>query len=249
MASDKKTILDLESPGSSPGKKAPFSRNTAVHLFMAAPVFLFYHLGLLVSPKAANGVDIVTRSMGRLAGLSWPVYLAVFLGLIIIYALVWRSFSRKHSFNPKQLTFLLMESGLYALLMGPVAGLLLSKLHVLGPSLDKMGPIDRIVASAGAGFYEELIFRLVALGGFLKLAKNYKMKKWLAVFLGVTITSLIFSSVHYIGAGSDPFDMGSFVYRAVLGCFLSGIFLLRGFATAVWSHALYDVYVMVILMG
>ena len=130
-----------------------------------------------------------------------------------------------------------------------MAGLLLSKLHVLGPMLDKMGPLDRIVASAGAGFYEELIFRLAALGGFLKLADNYKMNKWLAMLLGVLVTSVIFSSVHYIGAGSDPFDMGSFVYRTVLGCFLAGIFLLRGFATAVWSHALYDVYVMVILMG
>jgi len=219
------------------------------HLLLAAPVFLFYHLGLLISPNATNGVDLFTRILGRLAGLSWPVYLAVVLGLTAAYGLALRSMSRRRAFEPRRFPLVLMESGLYALLMGPVAGLLLSKLHVLGGWIDKMGVLDRIVASSGAGFYEELTFRLILLGGMLWLLSKQGMKRWLAVGLAVIVTSLVFSAVHYIGPGSDPFDLGSFSYRSVLGAFLAGIFLLRGFATAVWAHALYDVYVMVILMG
>lgn len=230
-----------------PGRKA--SQDLTGHLLLDAPVFLFYHLGLLISPQAANGVDLFTRSMGYLAGLSWPVYLAAVLGLTAAYALAFRSLARKHRIDAKRFPLVLMEGGLYALLMGPVAGLLLSKLHVLGGWLEQMGPLDRMVASAGAGFYEELVFRLLGLGGLLWLLAKRGLKRWLAVLLAVVATSLIFSAVHYIGPGSDPFDLGSFAYRSVLGGFLAGIFLLRGFATAVWAHALYDVYVMVILMA
>jgi membrane protease YdiL (CAAX protease family) len=219
------------------------------HLLLAAPVFLFYHLGLLISPQAANGVDVFTRSLGYLAGLSWPVYLAVVLGLTAAYALAFRVLASKHRIDAKRFPLVLMEAGLYALLMGPVAGLLLSKLHVLGALLEQMGPLDRVVASAGAGFYEELVFRLFGLGALLWLLTKQGLKRWLSVGLAVLVTSLIFSAVHYVGPGSDAFDLGSFAYRFVLGAFLAAIFLTRGFATAVWAHALYDVYVMVILMG
>ncbi len=239
----------LDSPDA--GQAKPRGRDDWTgHLLLAAPVFLFYHLGLLISPNATNGVDVFTRLLGRLAGLSWPVYLAVVLGLTAAYGLALRSLARRRAFEPRRFPLVLMEAGLYALLMGPVAGLLLSKLHVLSAGwLESMGVLDRIVASSGAGFYEELVFRLVLLGGGLWLLSKQGMRRWLAVTLGVIVSSLIFSAVHYVGPGSDPFDVGSFSYRAVLGVFLAGIFLLRGFATAVWAHALYDVYVMVILMG
>ena len=234
---------------SSPSPARKPRRDLTGHLLLAAPVFLFYHLGLLISPQAANGVDVFTRSLGYLAGLSWPVYLGAVLGLTAAYALAFRSLAKKHSVDAKRFPLVLMEAGLYAMLMGPVAGLLLSKLHVLGAWLEQMGPLDRMVASAGAGFYEELTFRLLGLGGLLWLLAKQGIKRWLAVLVAVTVTSLIFSAVHYVGPGSDAFDLSSFAYRAVLGAFLAAIFLTRGFATAVWAHAFYDVYVMVILMG
>lgn len=243
--------MDATPDSPEPGQAKPRGRDDWTgHLLLAAPVFLFYHLGLLISPNATNGVDVFTRMLGRLAGLSWPVYLAAVLGLTAAYGLALRSLAKRRAFEPRRFPLVLMESGLYALLMGPVAGLLLSKLHVLGAGwIEQMGVLDRIVASSGAGFYEELTFRLILLGGGLWLLAKQGLKRWLAVTLGVLVSSLIFSAVHYIGPGSDAFDIGSFSYRAVLGVFLAGIFLLRGFATAVWAHALYDVYVMVILMG
>jgi len=224
--------------------------DTTGHLILAAPVFLLYQLGLLVSPEAANGVDLFTRCLGYLAGLSVSAYLAVGRGLTAIYGLAVRSMVRKHRFEPKRFPQVLLESAVYALLMGPVAGKLLSQLHVLGGCLARMGILDRIVASAGAGFYEELVFRLGGLLGLVWLLSDKKgMKRWLAIALATAVTSLVFSAVHYVGPGSDPFGFASFSYRAVLGVFLGLIFVFRGFATAVWAHFLYDVYVMVVLMG
>ncbi len=57
--------------------------------------------------------------------------------------------------------------------------------------------------------------------------------------------SLAFSAWHYTGALGDGFEMSSFVFRAVCGLILTAIFAFRGFAPAVWTHALYDVWVMI----
>jgi hypothetical protein len=54
--------------------------------------------------------------------------------------------------------------------------------------------------------------------------------------------ALIFSAFHYIGPYGDPFETGSFVFRAVAGLLFSGVYLLRGLGITAWTHALYDVF-------
>ena len=116
--------------------------------------------------------------------------------------------------------------------------------------------------SIGAGFYEELTFRVVLFGLGAKLlvwlvaqqkvdltgtapASRFSFRT-LAVMVGWAIVcAMIFSAVHYIGPMSDSFQMPSFVFRLVLGLVLTLIFVTRGFAAAVWTHALYDVWVLV----
>jgi hypothetical protein len=60
---------------------------------------------------------------------------------------------------------------------------------------------------------------------------------------------VIFSGFHYLGAGSEAFAITSFAFRTVLGLMLAAVYIFRGFATAVYAHFLYDVYVMCIWMG
>jgi CAAX prenyl protease-like protein len=230
-------------------KKLPARKDLVSHLVLAAPVFLLYHLGLLVSPLAANGADPVTRGMGYLAGLSTLVYLIVMAALICGYVILVRYLSRKKKFNARRFPLVLGEGLLYALVMGPLTNLLLQKVHVLGDAIVRMGPIDRIVASAGAGFYEELIFRLAGIGLIVWLIGTKKLKRWMVVAIAIGITSIIFSAVHYIGPGSDSFEIGSFAFRLVLGGMLALIYIFRGFGTAVYAHFLYDVYVMCFLMA
>jgi hypothetical protein len=226
-------------------KKAPHLLN---NLILAAPVFLFYQIGLLVSPKATNGVDPFTHALGYLFGLSWQRYLLIMIALMVIYGVGLKILSRKGTFDPHTVPWLLIESGIYALIMGPAAHLFLRTLHVLSVDMVKnMGMFDRLVASAGAGFYEELIFRLLILSALGRVLISRGMKRFLAYATATVVAAFAFSAIHYLGAMADPFAMASFLYRALLGIMLGAIFLLRGFAPAVYTHTLYDAYVMCVL--
>jgi hypothetical protein len=116
--------------------------------------------------------------------------------------------------------------------------------------------------SLGAGFYEELTFRVLLFGlGAKVLVKIFGHEQMqlagtqatsrfsfrsLLIMAGWALTcALVFSEVHYIGPMSDAFALTSFTFRAVLGLFLTLIFVTRGFAAAVWTHAIYDIWVLV----
>jgi hypothetical protein len=116
--------------------------------------------------------------------------------------------------------------------------------------------------SLGAGFYEEIAFRVILFGVGAKV--------WIHVFAGATMgvlsgsrpplggktllvfglwslaCAIAFSGVHYVGSLGEAFEARSFLYRAVLGLVLTVVYLTRGFATAVWTHTLYDVWVLVL---
>jgi hypothetical protein len=59
------------------------------------------------------------------------------------------------------------------------------------------------------------------------------------------VAAAVFSGWHYVGELGDPFDARSFVFRWVCGLAFTAIYAFRGFAPAVWTHTLYDVWVLV----
>jgi hypothetical protein len=59
------------------------------------------------------------------------------------------------------------------------------------------------------------------------------------------ISALLFSGVHYMGPLRDTFALPSFAFRAMLGRVLTLIYVTRGFSSAVWSHAICDVRVVI----
>jgi hypothetical protein len=52
--------------------------------------------------------------------------------------------------------------------------------------------------------------------------------------------------VHYLPPTGDPWSLASFTFRALAGMAFAALFKLRGFAVAVYTHALYDVFVLVL---
>jgi hypothetical protein len=56
--------------------------------------------------------------------------------------------------------------------------------------------------------------------------------------------ALVFAAFHYIGPFGDPLDLYSFVFRTIAGLFFSALYLLRGFGITAWTHALYDVFLL-----
>ena len=57
------------------------------------------------------------------------------------------------------------------------------------------------------------------------------------------IAATVFSLAHYLGPLGDHFTLTSFVFRALAGLWFTLVYRLRGFAVAVYAHALYDLFV------
>ncbi len=107
-----------------------------------------------------------------------------------------------------------------------------------------LSPLQKIVMSAGAGFHEELVFRVILFGGLAKLLHMATKRVGLSFLIAGVISALLFSAVHYIGDLRDSFELVSFVFRFLSGLYLALVFHYRGFAVAVYTHTIYDLLVM-----
>ncbi|MBL4687558.1 MAG: CPBP family intramembrane metalloprotease [Nannocystaceae bacterium] len=115
-----------------------------------------------------------------------------------------------------------------------------------GLAVGGRNPLDILVISAGAGFHEELIFRLGIMGGlgWLLTGLTGDKRRWIAWVIAVAVSSVMFSMAHHIGPAGEAFTFMAFVYRTLAGVFFALVYQTRGFAVAAWTHALYDVYVL-----
>ncbi len=114
-------------------------------------------------------------------------------------------------------------------------------------AVQQMGRATALMLSLGAGLYEELLFRVILVGAFAAGARVILgAGPVLAGILAAVASALIFSAFHYVGAYGDTFTVQSFTFRAIAGLAFSGLYLLRGFGITAWTHALYDIGVMVL---
>jgi uncharacterized membrane protein YjjP (DUF1212 family) len=113
--------------------------------------------------------------------------------------------------------------------------------------LEGMSVGTRLMLALGAGLYEELLFRVLLVGG-LAAGLQWMLggKRWVSGVIAAVIGAVVFSAFHYIGEYGDRLELMSFTYRAIAGLAFSALYLVRGFGITAWTHALYDVYVMVI---
>jgi hypothetical protein len=101
---------------------------------------------------------------------------------------------------------------------------------------------SEIVLSVGAGVYEELLFRLIAITVLnILLVDAFEMKVAAAIPIIVIASAVMFSAYHYLGV--EQFAMGTFLFRTLMGIYLAGIYVYRGFGIVVGAHAVYDLIV------
>ena len=168
---------------------------------------------------------------------------------------------RGQAFRPAKFLQIAFEGVVYAAIMRLFAGYVVGSLFA-GTIKDE-GRFVGFIMSLGAGFYEELAFRVILFGLGAKLLVWFAFSlptlaktgsspvtgfslRTLPIVSGWAIAcALVFSGVHYVGPMADSFALPSFLFRALLGLALTLIFATRGFAAAVWTHALYDVWVLV----
>jgi hypothetical protein len=209
------------------------------------PLFIIYQAGILVS-DGFNGVDFTTRALVELAQRDMGNYLIVLAGMLLVYGAILVILRKRGTFSPRAFGPVLLESTFYALTMGSVILFFMQKLLPGTPGLaigSGVGPVDVIVISAGAGLHEELIFRLIGMGGLSWLFAGLTGPKraWL---LALVVSSILFSVAHHVGPAGEDFAFSVFVFRTFAGVFFALIYHIRGFAVAAWTHALYDVYVL-----
>jgi membrane protease YdiL (CAAX protease family) len=167
---------------------------------------------------------------------------------------------RRQAFNPGKVLQIALEGAAYAIAMGSATSWVVGKMFAGVPAKLVDGPFTGVVMALGAGFYEELAFRVILFGLGAKLLVWLFVRQRVglvgerprlgfgaaAIMIGWALASAaIFSGMHYLGPLGDRFDERSFVARAVLGLALTLVYSTRGFAAAVWTHALYDVWVLV----
>jgi hypothetical protein len=106
-----------------------------------------------------------------------------------------------------------------------------------------------LVMSLGAGLYEEIAFRVGLYGLGLRCLRVIWPSKawWRRVLLASSwalFTACLFSAWHHLGMFGEALDGRVFVFRAVCGLVFTLIYVTRGFAPVVWTHAVYDLWVL-----
>jgi hypothetical protein len=221
----------------------PVPLDTALFVF---PLFLVYQVGIVSGVR--NGADLVTSLLIEIAQHDVGNYLLLFAVLLVGYVGGLAALRRSGRFHPRSFLPLLLESSFYALCMGSLILLVIQNVLWFVPGLaagglEARGPIEILVISAGAGLHEELLFRVGLMGGMAWLLEQ-RLGRGAAWGVALVASSLVFSAVHHIGAGGEPFTMAAFVYRTLAGAYFGVIYQLRGFAVAAWTHCLYDLYVL-----
>lgn len=203
-----------------------------------------------------NGADVIIKSLFAAALGAWG---PVLFGAALLVACAWRVAHdrRGGALRARVFASMLAESVVLALLFGSVVGATtarlldpLAPLSVVAfvPAVPALDALTRLMLSLGAGLYEELLFRVFLVGTLAWGAR--RLLGWPALAAGamaVSVGALVFSAFHYVGPYGDLWALDSFAYRAVAGVFFSALYVARGFGITAWTHALYDVLVLVVL--
>ena len=232
------------------------TRTQSYSLLFAIPLLLLYEAGAAMlaasqGPALRNGADVLLRALLASAGVQAT---AAFSGLLLATAAVLIFAERRKRRVPLRAAVfagMALESALYAMAFGVTIGTatqwLLDGVPVLmatGGGLAGLSLFEGVVLSLGAGVYEELLFRVLLAGGLFGVFRAGGLRPAQAGLVAAVLAALMFSAFHYVGPYGDPWEVPSFVFRALAGLAFSVLFLTRGFGIAAWTHALYDVFLL-----
>ena len=163
-------------------------------------------------------------------------------GIVLVAVLIGLHLAKKDkiTLQPKTQVWMLIESMLFALPL-LVLTLIITKPTASGSSELSL-PLE-ITLSIGAGIYEELLFRLIAIAIFHAIFFDLLAlpRKW-GDGLAVTAAILFFALYHFSGDNSS-FNFRYFIIYIFYGIYFTTLYMTRGFGIAAGVHAFFDVYV------
>ncbi|MFQ5845210.1 MAG: type II CAAX prenyl endopeptidase Rce1 family protein [Planctomycetota bacterium] len=217
------------------------SRHAAVSYVFLIPLLAIYELGVLLDASALNGADYMFKSFFQVFG-QWGIVIMNLLFLALLF------FSLPQAVKVRR-----GRPGIYWTMAGEAAAwaaILFSLALVLRPALLRLSLsplLQNIVASAGAGVYEEVVFRFLLLGGILLLLRTaLGAPGSVAMPVAVGISALLFSEAHH-RIGGEARSAAVFWFRAAMGAGLGALYLARGLGIVAYTHALYNVFVALVV--
>ncbi|HEY4178593.1 MAG TPA: CPBP family intramembrane glutamic endopeptidase [Kofleriaceae bacterium] len=204
-------------------------------LVLIFPLLLAYEIGVLFAGRV-NGADVVTRLVFALVG-NRGLYLLVHAVIALVFLLWIRRHDRWATLSLDIAAPVILEAAVYALTLGAVGTLVVTKLLGLGVTGSS------IVSALGAGVHEELVFRLGLLAAMVSLLRKSALDERVGFVLALVGSALLFALAHHIGPYGEPVTAHAVAFRTVAGCVFGLVFWYRSLAHAVYAHVMYDLIV------
>ena len=232
---------------------APFRRDPAVSFLMLLPLALLHLSGY-------SSAGLRESWLVEYVLMQWQPYALPILILLLIAAILW-SIGRIRSLElPWRggATLIFAEALCWAVMLGPLLSFLRSVIDVeLLPLLvtgggESLSVHAKLSIAAGAGLYEELVFRVVLLGGFAMLLRAFFLNFFsdaIARKVGFAIalftSAILFAAAHGMMGDKSAFETGPLVYRSLAGIAFGLLFWFRGLAICAYAHFAYDAILLI----
>lgn len=230
-------------------------------LLFLAPLVAFYEIGsimYLVDP--ASGIEETIRARKLMAGF-FEQFGAVGLflpGIAMVTVLLLWHILLKESWRvrPIVLGCMLLEAVLWTLPLFVLSLILQQMLAGEAPAvvvqgaegLRALGWQARLTIAIGAGLYEELLFRMIAIAAIhMLLVDIAKTSETTGRLVAVFGSALAFAMYHDLAGPDGSLSIGKALFFFLAGLYFGGLYIVRGFGIVVAVHAFYDALVLVLI--
>ncbi len=217
------------------------SRDPAVSYIFLIPLLAIYEIGVLFVPSALNGAGFIFKRLFTDFTPRWGVLILNLICLALLFFSMGRATEMRKG-RPAIYWSMAAESAAWAVVL-LVAAFAWGRwrLQLAVPKV-----LEDVIASAGAGLYEEAVFRFLLLGGLVALIRDFlRGPPSFALPVAIGISAALFSYAHH-AIGGEAWDPAIFWFRTMMGVLLGVIYLLRGLGIVAYAHALYNVFVAVL---
>jgi membrane protease YdiL (CAAX protease family) len=235
------------------------SRRPLHILVFLLPVLVLYELGAMIYLTGPDGQPKTIAAWGMLArvfeaagavGLHLPAF------LLLTVLLIWHVLQRDPwTLRLPVLAGMAMESFVWTIPLTILAILLVGReTAAAAMQAEAEGGImslpwqARLTISAGAGLYEELLFRMIAIAAAHALLVDVvRLPGWLGGILAVVVSALAFALYHRVPVADNPAALAVLGFYFTAGLYFGSLYLLRGFGIVVAVHMLYDILALVVI--
>lgn len=229
------------------------STNTLLYSYLLSlPLLLGYEILLFIAQPTSEmmvriSVDVWIKQLITYLGvdaMGFTLLLVATFGIFILF----RDRQQFAQLKLKRFVFLLIEAACYAIILGLLVSAVTNSLTMLNPtstgSIVELSFIQKLALSLGAGLYEELFFRVILVSASVYILNLSFKNRRVSQVAAILLAAVIFSLAHFTGSLGEPFTIQAFLFRGLFGVALNIIFIARGFGMAAWTHAIYDVIVL-----